>query len=81
MSFDGQQKSMKKKTMKYTKRLPSQTFMRLDHEPYRNQLRNKMLKSKMKNKGWANDVSIIHKGRGNTKGKTPQRTLQCTKMG
>jgi hypothetical protein len=40
-----------------------------------------MVKNKMKNRGWANDVSIIHKGRGNTKRKNPHRTLQCTKMG
>jgi hypothetical protein len=55
--------------------------MGLDHEPYRNQLRNKIVKSKMKNKGWANDVNVIHKGKGNTKGKNPHKTLQCTKMG
>jgi len=30
-----------------------------------------MVKSKMKNKGWANDVSVIHKGKGNTKEKNP----------
>jgi hypothetical protein len=29
-----------KKPMRYTKRWPSRTLMGLDHEPYKNQLRN-----------------------------------------
>jgi hypothetical protein len=49
--------------------------MGLDHEPYKNQLRNKIVKSKMKNKGWANVVNVIHEGKGNTKGKNPHKTL------
>jgi hypothetical protein len=49
--------------------------MGLDHEPYKNQLKNKIVKNKMKNKGWANDVNVIHKGKGSTKRKNPHKTL------
>jgi hypothetical protein len=31
-------------------------------------------------KCWANDVSGVHKGRENTRGKNPYRTSQHTKM-
>jgi hypothetical protein len=53
--------------------------MGLDHEPYKNQLRNKIVKSKMKNKGWANDVNVIHKGKGIQKGKIPIKHCNAQK--
>jgi hypothetical protein len=40
-----------------------------------------MVKSKMDDKGWANDVNVINKGRKNIKRKNPYKTLQCMKMG
>ncbi len=35
----------------------------------------------MNDRGWANDVNVICKGRENTKGKNPCKTLQHMKMG
>lgn len=44
-------------------------------------MKNKMVKSKMNGRSWANDVSVIHKGRKNTRRKNPRKTTQCMKMG
>ncbi len=52
--------------MRQIKRLPSQILARLDQKPHKSQLKNKMVKGKMDNRGWANDVSVIYKGRENT---------------
>ncbi len=43
--------------------------MGLNFKPYRSQLKDKMVKNKKNNKGWANDVNVINKGKENTKGK------------
>jgi len=34
----------------------------LDHRPHISQLKNEMLKTKMNNKGKANDVNVVNKG-------------------
>jgi hypothetical protein len=46
----------------------------LDHEPHKNQLKNKMVKNKTNNKNKTNDVNVVNKGRENTKGKNPHIT-------
>ncbi len=54
---------------------------RLNHKPYKNQLKNKMVKSKTNNKSHTNYVSVVHKGRENTRKKKPfKKTLQHMKM-
>ncbi len=45
----------------------------LDQKPHKNQLRNKMVKGKMNDRGWANDVSIVPREGKIQEGKTPTK--------
>jgi hypothetical protein len=47
----------------------------LDQDPHKSQLKNKMVKGKMNDRGWANDVSDVCKGSENTRGKTLQNIV------
>lgn len=53
----------------------------LNHKPHKSELKNKMIKNKMNDKGRTNDVSGVCKWRENTRGKNPYRRSQHTKMG
>jgi hypothetical protein len=39
-----------------------------------------MVKGKMNNKDWANNVSVIFEGKENTRGKILGKSLHCMKM-
>ncbi len=64
----------RRKVEKKPRKQPSWTFAELDHEPHKNQLKNKMVKNKTNNKNKTNDVNVVNKGRENTKGKNPHIT-------
>jgi hypothetical protein len=66
--------------MRQARRGPSSTLMTLNDQCHRNQLGNKIIKSKGNNMNRVENMNVIKQGRENLRKKTVQKTVQSTKM-
>jgi hypothetical protein len=59
--------------MRQTKKGPSQTFVKLNYQSHKNQLGDKMIKSKGNNMGMAKNMGVMSQEREKTEGKFKEK--------